>query len=73
MTTILLAVAGLLEYSVRGKSELFPSLADRARRHVDAGAEMTRIHRLAVLYNLELRAGPQGNYMWLASEQRSVS
>ena len=55
---ISLAVA--MEYGARGTSELSPSLALRAQKHVDAGAEMTRIYRLAKMYNKEFQALPPG-------------
>ena len=56
-----LFLAAVLEYSARGTSALFPSLAARAQRHVQAGAEMTQTYRLAKLYRSQLQAMPHGN------------
>ena len=54
------SVAIAMEYGARGTSELSPSLALRAQKHVDSGAEMTRIYRLAKMYNKEFQALPLG-------------
>ena len=62
MSAFLLSIAALMEYSARGKSDLFPSLARRGHKHVKAGAKMTRIHRLAKLYKTDLQKLPPGNY-----------
>lgn len=53
--------AGGLKYSAIGSSDLFPSLNKRAQNHVNAGAEMTRIQRLAKFYKSDLQAFPPGN------------
>ena len=67
LVPLALSVAATMEYSARGTSELYPSLAARAQKHVHAGAEMTRIHRLAELYGSELQTMPLGNYGYLTA------
>ena len=61
-------LAGVMGFLSRGSSELFPSFAIRAQKHVDAGAEMTKIHRRAKLYRSQLQAVAPGNYLWLTGE-----
>ena len=62
LVPLFVSFAGVLEYAARGTSDLFPSMAARAQKHVDAGAEMTRTHRLAKLFNSELQETCPGNY-----------
>ncbi|KAK7102388.1 hypothetical protein V1264_020613 [Littorina saxatilis] len=48
--------SGAIQWSARGQSRVIPSFATRAQQHVDAGAEWTRIHRLAKLYRSQLKS-----------------
>ena len=61
LAAALAVFAGGLKYSATGSSDLLPSLTKRAQNHVNAGAEMTRVHRLAKFYKSDLQAFPPGN------------
>lgn len=61
VAAVLAAFAGGMKYSATGSSDLLPSLTKRAQNHVNAGAEMTRVHRLAKFYKSDLQAFPPGN------------
>ncbi|KAK7089360.1 uncharacterized protein [Littorina saxatilis] len=62
----LLSSSGVLRWLATGQTEFLPSLDARAQKHVNAGAEMTRIHRLAKLYRSQLRTGaaPTDSTRW---------
>lgn len=62
VAVVLTAFVGGLKYWATGSSDLFPSLTKRAQNHVNAGAEMTTVHRLAKFYKSDLQAFPPGNY-----------
>ncbi|KAK7115675.1 uncharacterized protein [Littorina saxatilis] len=58
--------SGCLRWLANGQNEFLPSLDARAQKHVSAGAEMTRIHRLAKLYRSQLHTGaaPADSTRW---------
>ena len=57
---VLLFLAGVLILA-GGFSRLFKTFDERAQKHVDAGAEFTKISRLALLRRHELQVTQPGN------------
>ena len=62
-----LPLCGILQFLSNGSSSLAPTVAEKAKLHVRAGAGWQRIARLTRAYRVQLKHLPGGQWAFLKS------